>query len=141
LVFCKLERALKIHHTPTPRLLWHRNRNQYWVHIHFRTYQASQVVLSLQIGVGFRLSLVASWGCLSLVSRAFICFVGTLEPSKTRLGRLFTYPFDTIVRNLTDELACYIFLLLLRWCLHYTRRGRSNHGKVYVRFMKFMAGD
>lgn len=45
----------------------------------------SSLVLFLQlIGIGFGLSLAPFWGCLSLVSCAFICFIGSFEPSRMR---------------------------------------------------------
>ncbi len=52
----------------------------------------SLVLFLLFLGVGFKLNLAPSWGCLCLVSHAFICFIGSLEPSRMKSGRLFTYP-------------------------------------------------
>jgi hypothetical protein len=52
----------------------------------------SLVLFFLLFGVGFRLSLAPFWGYLNLGLCALVYFIGTFEPSKTRLGRLFTYP-------------------------------------------------
>jgi hypothetical protein len=30
---------------------------------------------------------------LSFISRALVCFIGSFEPSRTRLSMFFTYPF------------------------------------------------
>jgi len=56
----------------------------------------SLVLFLLFLGVGFGPSLVPFWGYLSLVSHAFVCFIKTLEPSKTRLGGLFAYPLTEL---------------------------------------------
>jgi hypothetical protein len=50
------------------------------------------VLSPLIFGVGFRLSLASFWGCLMLVLCAFVCFIGSLEPSRTRSNKLFAYP-------------------------------------------------
>ncbi len=49
----------------------------------------SLVIFLLLIGVGFGPNLVPSWGCLNLVSCAFICFIGSFEPFRTSSSRLF----------------------------------------------------
>jgi len=66
----------------------------------------SQVVLSFQmssllvlplvsfllfLGIGFGLNLTPFWGCFSLVSHAFICFIKSLEPSKMKSNKFFAY--------------------------------------------------
>ncbi len=56
----------------------------------------SLVLFLLLLGVGFGLSLIPFWGCLNLVLHAFVCFIKTLEPSKTRLGGLFAYPLTEL---------------------------------------------
>jgi len=40
----------------------------------------SLVLFLLLLGVGFGLSLVPFWGCLSFVFCAFICFIRSLKP-------------------------------------------------------------
>ncbi len=50
------------------------------------------VLSPLFFGVGFRLNLASFWGCLMLILRAFVCFIGSLEPSKTRSNKFFAYP-------------------------------------------------
>jgi hypothetical protein len=50
------------------------------------------VLSSLLLGVGFGLNLTSFWGCLTPISCVFICFIGSLEPSRMRLGKLFAYP-------------------------------------------------
>jgi hypothetical protein len=49
------------------------------------------VLFPLFFGVDFKLSLISFWGCLKLILCAFDCFIGTFEPSMTRLDMLFTY--------------------------------------------------
>jgi hypothetical protein len=51
----------------------------------------SLVLFLLLLGVCFELSLAPFWGCLSFVSLVFICFIGSFEPARMRLGRLFAY--------------------------------------------------
>jgi hypothetical protein len=46
-------------------------------------------------------------GCLS-----FVCFTGSLNSSKMKSNRLFVYPFNKIAQNSTNELTCFLFLLL-----------------------------
>ncbi len=111
LLFCKLERALKIHHTLPPKWLWHRigtivgliftlEHITLFIGLAKLFYLCrcpsllcfSLVLFLLFLGVGFRLSLASSWGCLSLVLHVFICFIRSLEMSRTKLGRFFTYP-------------------------------------------------
>ncbi len=75
--------------------------------------QASQIVLFLQLYfppvLHLSFILFTSWawfrdqfnfilGCLKLVSRAFICFIGSLKPSKTRLGKFFAYPLTELLK-------------------------------------------
>ncbi len=47
--------------------------------------------IPLVLGVGFRFNLAPFWGCLNLVLRALICFIGSFEPSTMRSGKLFNY--------------------------------------------------
>lgn len=73
------------------------------------------LVLSLLlIGVGFGFNLTSFWGCLKLVSHAFICFIRTLEPSRTRLNKLFFYPlidfFKTQQTNLHGSFSSCCFI-------------------------------
>ncbi len=48
----------------------------------------SFVLFLLLIGVGFKLNLIPFWGCLSFVLCAFVCFIGSFEPFRTRLSML-----------------------------------------------------
>ncbi len=48
--------------------------------------------IPLVFWVGFKFNLVSFWGCLKFVSHAFVCFIGSFESFKTRLGKLFVYP-------------------------------------------------
>jgi hypothetical protein len=50
------------------------------------------LVLSLLLlRVGFRFNLISFWGCLRLVSHAFVCFIRFLELFKMRSNELFVY--------------------------------------------------
>jgi hypothetical protein len=50
------------------------------------------LVLSLLfLGVGFKFNLVSFWGCLRPISHAFVCFIRSFEPSRTRSNMLFIY--------------------------------------------------
>jgi hypothetical protein len=60
----------------------------------------SLVLFLLFIGVGFKFILIPFWGCLSLVLHAHICFIGSFEPSKTRLGKLFAYLLTKLFKTL-----------------------------------------
>jgi hypothetical protein len=55
----------------------------------------------LAFGVGFKLNLASFWGCLSLISHALDCFIGSLKPSKTRSNRLLAYPLAELL-----EISC-----------------------------------
>jgi hypothetical protein len=71
----------------------------------FLSLQVSSILIFLHgsiplfFGVGFRPDLVLFWGCLSFISCALICFIGSLEPSKTRLGKLFAYPLTELLET------------------------------------------
>jgi hypothetical protein len=57
------------------------------------------LVLSfLLFGVGFAFSLASFWGCLRLILHALVCFIGSFEPSRMRLSRLFTYPLTELLK-------------------------------------------
>jgi hypothetical protein len=59
----------------------------------------SLVLFLLLLGVCFKLSLAPFWGCLSFVSRVFICFIGSFEPAMMKLGRLFAYPLTKLLKT------------------------------------------
>ncbi len=64
-------------------------------------FQCSSLVLFLLfIGVGFKFILIPFWGCLSLVSHAHICFIGSFEPFKTRSDNLFAYLLTELFKTL-----------------------------------------
>ncbi len=54
------------------------------------------VLFFLLFGVGFKFSLTPFWGYLSFVSYAFVCFIGSLKPFRTRLDKLFIYPLTKL---------------------------------------------
>lgn len=57
------------------------------------------LVLSfLLLGVGFGFSLASFWGCLRLISCALVCFIGSFEPSRMKLGRLFACPLTELLK-------------------------------------------
>lgn len=57
------------------------------------------LVLSLLLlEVSFRLRLVSFWGCLKLISRAFICFIGSFKPSKMKSNKFFVYPLTELLK-------------------------------------------
>jgi hypothetical protein len=94
--------------------------------------QASQATLSLQMSslfvlhpcsipfafwVRFGLSLISFWGCLKFVSCAFICFIRSLEPFKTKLGRFFAYPLTKLLEiQWTNQhgsfSSCCVYIIL-----------------------------
>lgn len=80
------------------------------------------VLCPLFLKVGFRLSLISFWGYLRFVSCAFDCFIGTFEPFKTRLGRLFPYPL--------------IELLEIRWMSQHGSFSSYCHVGVYITLEK-----
>jgi len=52
------------------------------------------LVLSLLLfGVGFGLNLTSFWGCLRLISHAFICFIRSFKSFRMRSCMFFIYPF------------------------------------------------
>jgi hypothetical protein len=52
----------------------------------------SLVLFLVLFGLGFNFNLATFWGYLSLILRAFVCFIGSLQPSKTKSNMLFIYP-------------------------------------------------
>ncbi len=58
----------------------------------------SLVLFLLFLGVRFGFNIVPFWGCLSFVLCALICFIGSFEPSKMKLGKLFTYPLTKLFK-------------------------------------------
>lgn len=52
------------------------------------------VLLFLFFKVAFRLNLAPFLGCLSFILHAFVYFIRTFEPSKTRLDKLFCLLLD-----------------------------------------------
>jgi len=74
----------------------------------------SLVLFLLFLKVGFKFNLVLFWGYLNIVSHAFICFIRTLEPSRTRLNKLFFYPlidfFKTQQTNLHGSFSSCCFI-------------------------------
>jgi hypothetical protein len=78
------------------------------------------LVLSLLLfGVSFGFSVTSFWGCLKLVSCAFVCFLGSFEPSRTRSNKLFAYPLTKLCKIQWDESIFFLLLLLSHWCLCY----------------------
>jgi hypothetical protein len=59
----------------------------------------SLVVFLWLLRVGFEFNLMPFWGYLSLVSHAFVCFIGSFEPSRTKLGRFFVYPMTKLLKT------------------------------------------
>jgi hypothetical protein len=59
----------------------------------------SLVLFLLFLGVGFGLSLIPFWGCLSLISCALVYFIGSLEPSSTKSNKLFIYPLTELLET------------------------------------------
>jgi hypothetical protein len=74
----------------------------------------SLVLFLLFLRVGFKFNLVLFWGYLNIVSHAFICFIRTLEPFRTRLNKLFSYPltnfFKTQQTNLHGSFPSYCLI-------------------------------
>jgi hypothetical protein len=97
----------------------------------------SLVLFFLFLGVIFEFSLIPFWGCLNLSWCAFICFIGSLEPSQT-VKQAFHLPFDQIAQDPTNKLAWCFFLLLPHCCLHFIQRGRSSHREVFACLKRFM---
>lgn len=56
------------------------------------------VLCPLFLKVGFELNLTSFWGYLRFISRAFDCFIKTLQPFKTRSGRFFIYPLIKLLK-------------------------------------------
>jgi len=52
----------------------------------------------LFLRVSFGLSLISFWGCLGPISHAFNCFIRSLEPLRTRLGKVSAYPFTKLFK-------------------------------------------
>ncbi len=50
------------------------------------------VLSPLFFRVSFELSLASLWGCLRIIFRGLVCFIGSLEPFKTSSNRFFAYP-------------------------------------------------
>ncbi len=79
------------------------------------------LVLSfLLLGVGFGLSLASFWGCLKLISRAHYLFHRIFRAIQDEIKQVFCLLFDQIAQDPMDDLAWFLFLLLLHWCLCYT---------------------
>jgi len=79
----------------------------------------SLVLFLLFLRVGFKFNLVLFWGYLNIVSHAFICFIRTFEPSRTRLNKLFSYPlidfFKTQQTNLHGSFSsCCLIVVILK---------------------------
>jgi hypothetical protein len=90
----------------------------------FLCYTLVMSLLLLEVDFGF--NLISFWGCLKLVSCAFICFIGSFEPFKTKLGKAFRLPLDQIVQDSMDKSTRFFLLILPRWCLHNIRKGHSG---------------
>jgi len=58
-----------------------------------------------------------------------------------KIKQAFRLPLDRVVGDSMDELTLFIFLLLSRWCLHYTQEGRLGQQEVFACLKRFMVGD
>jgi hypothetical protein len=58
----------------------------------------SLVLFLLFFGVSFGLNLAPFWGCLSLVLCAFVCFIGSFEPSRIS-SKFFAYPLTELFKT------------------------------------------
>jgi hypothetical protein len=83
----------------------------------------------LFFGVGFGFSLVSFWVCLRLVSRAFICFIWSVEPFRMRLDNLFIYPLTELLeirwtnQHCSFSLCCHIGVcVILKEVVHVNER-------------------
>ncbi len=96
--------------------------------------------------------LLVSWGwfwaqsssILQLFEFCFLCshlFYKKFQVIQNEVKQAFRLPFDWIVRNLMNELAWFLFLLLPHWCLWYIWGGCSSQQKVSACFKIFMACD
>jgi hypothetical protein len=56
------------------------------------------VLSPLFLGVSFKLSLVSLWGCLRIIFRGLVCFIGSLEPFKMNSSRFFAYPLTKLFK-------------------------------------------
>jgi len=86
----------------------------------------SLVLFLMLLGVGFMLSLVPFWGCLSLILRAFVCFIRSFEPSRVRSDKLFTYPLIELFNGRVNmvpfpHVALLVFALYSRRLFKPTR--------------------
>ncbi len=59
----------------------------------------SLVLFLLLLRAGFELNLIPFWGCLSLVSNAFVGFLQSLKPWRTNLGKLFICPLTDLLET------------------------------------------
>jgi hypothetical protein len=86
----------------------------------------------LFFGVGFGFSLVSFWVCLRLVSRAFICFIWSVEPFRMRLDNLFIYPLTELLeirwtnQHCSFSLCCHI-AFFREESFHASHAPRSHH--------------
>jgi hypothetical protein len=118
--------------------------------------QTSKVVLSLQVSSRheFFPSFIplASLGWLQAPSSSILrffesCFTCThlfhriRQAIQDKVKQAFHLPFDWIVRNPTNKLKWFIFLLLYRCFLCYIQGGHSSQWKVSVHFRRFMVDD
>ncbi len=82
----------------------------------------SLILFLLLLQVGFKPNLTPWRGCLSFLLHVLICFIKSLEPSKMRLGRLFTYPLTKLLETHNGQInmvpfpliASLVFVLYLR---------------------------
>ncbi len=118
--------------------------------------QVSHVVLYLQVSSphvflpGF--FPLVSWGWFWAQSSSILGFFESLftcpyllhknlQANQDKVRQTFCLPFDQIVRNSTNKLTWFLFLMLPRWCLRFTQGGCSSHQKVFAHSRKFMAND
>ncbi len=114
---------------------------------------ASQVVSFLQVSFlpvvlpGF--IPLTSWGwfwaqsnsILKLFESRFACprlFHKIPQAIQDKVRQAFRLRLDQIVRNLTNNLTWFIFLLLFGWCLCYIRGGCSSHQKVFAHLKRWL---
>jgi hypothetical protein len=93
-----------------------------------------------------------SWGWLQVQSSSilgffefhFVCprlFHKIPQAIQDKVKQAFHLPLDHIVRDPTNELKCFIFLLSSCWCLCYIWGGHSSQREVSTHLKRFMMGD
>ncbi len=99
----------------------------------------TSILSFLFLGASFGLNLTSIWGCLRFIFHAFNCFIRSLEPFKTRLGRLFTYPLIELLEIQWTNQHGSFFSCCHGVCVIWG--GRLGKWKVFTHFKRFMAGN